>query len=221
MCLEDAERAVDGLAPWHATWWGKADALAEAGVTLSLGDPIYPAIVPMVFDEGWAKVLGAGIDMPAGIRAVHDGFNAALPGLLADLAKGPTTMIHGDYRADNLVFDPDGTVAAFDFQLIGTGSGSYDLAYFLTQSLEPDVARANERALFDRWVAGLRAAGVADADPDRLWTDYRKAALFCLVYPIVAARGMDLDDPRQRELLVCMPRRFERAVEDLRLADLL
>ena len=34
----------------------------------------------------------------------------------------------------------DVAVAAFDFQLIGTGSGSYDLAYFVTQSLEVDVA---------------------------------------------------------------------------------
>jgi hypothetical protein len=221
MCLDDAREAVDALARWHATWWGKADVLAADGITLSLADPIYPAVVPMVFDEGWAKVTGAGIDVPANIRAIEPSFNAALPGLLQDLAAAPTTMIHGDFRADNLVFAPDGSVAAFDFQLIGTGSGAYDLAYFLTQSLEVDVARAEERPLFDRWVAGLHAAGVADADPEGLWTLYRKAALFCLVYPIVAARGMDFDDPRQRELVVSMLRRFERAVDELRLADLL
>ena len=138
MGLDDARAAVDGLARWHATWWGKGEALAEAGVTLSLADPIYPAIVPMVFDEGWDKVVAAGIDVPGPIRAVREGFNAAIPGLLADLAQAPTTVIHGDYRADNLVFCDDGSVAAFDFQLIGTGSGSYDLAYFVTQSLEPE-----------------------------------------------------------------------------------
>jgi aminoglycoside phosphotransferase (APT) family kinase protein len=221
MSLEDAERAVDGLAAWHATWWGKADALAEAGVTLSLGDPIYPAVVPMVFDEGWTKVEGAGIDIPEAIRAVQPGFNAALPGLLADLAESPTTMIHGDFRADNLVFCEDGTLAAFDFQLIGTGSGAYDLAYFTTQSLEVAVADAAEQALFERYCAGLTAGGVPAGDLDGLWERYRKAALFCLVYPIVASRGMDLDDPRQRELVVCMLRRFERAVRQLDLAALL
>ena len=220
MSLEDAQQAVDGLARWHATWWGRAEALAEAGTTLSLGDPIYPAVVPMVFDEGWDKVVGAGIEVPARIRAVRDGFNAAIPGLLADLATPPTTMIHGDYRADNLVFGPDGTVAAFDFQLIGTGSGAYDLAYFVTQSLEVDVASAEEKALFERWVAGLVAGGVPESDLGRLWEDSRKAALFCLVYPIVASRGMDLDDPRQRGLVTCMLRRFDRAVDELDLAAL-
>jgi aminoglycoside phosphotransferase (APT) family kinase protein len=175
----------------------------------------------MVFDEGWAKLEEHGIAIPDSIRAVRAGFNAAIPGLLADLAQGPTTVTHGDYRADNLVFGPDGTVAAFDFQLIGTGSASYDLAYFVTQSLECDVASAEERALFDRWTEGLVAAGVPVEDLGRLWEDYRKAALFCLVYPVVASRGMDLDDPRQRGLVECMLRRFDRAVAELDLAELL
>ncbi len=221
MSIEDASAAVDGLALWHATWWGKADALAEAGTTLSLADPIYPAVVPMVFDEGWDKVTAAGIEIPPSIAAIRPRFNAAIAGLMADLAEAPNTMIHGDYRADNLVFGPDGAVAAFDFQLIGTGSGSYDLAYFVTQSLEVEVASAEERALFERWTAGLVAAGVPEGDLGRLWEDYRKAALFCLVYPIVASRGMDLDDPRQRGLVGCMLRRFGRAVDELDLAELL
>jgi hypothetical protein len=221
MALADAQAAIDGLARWHATWWGRAEALAEAGTTLSLGDPIYPAVVPMVFGEGWDKIVAAGLEIPDPIRAVRAGFDAAIPVLLADLAQAPTTVVHGDYRADNLVFCDDGSVAAFDFQLIGTGSASYDLAYFTTQSLEVDVASAHERDLFDRWRAGLVANGVPEGDLGRLWEDYRKAALFCLVYPVVASRGMDLDDARQRGLVVCMLRRFARAVEELDLAALL
>lgn len=221
MTLDDAHAAVDALARWHAAWWGKADALAEAGATLSLADPIYPAVLPMVVDEGWDKLVAAGIAIPAAIEAVRSRFNAAIPGLLADLAQGPNTMVHGDFRADNLVFDDSGTVAAFDFQLIGTGSGSYDLAYFITQSLEVDLAAQAERPLFDRWTRGLLAGGVSAGDLGLLWEDYRKAALFCLVYPVVASRGMDLDDPRQRGLVGCMLRRFDRAVDQLSLAELL
>ena len=151
---------------------------------------------------------------------MRQGFNAAIPRLLSDLATAPTTMIHGDYRADNLVFGDDGAVAAFDFQLIGTGSGAYDLAYFVTQSLEVDVASAAGAGPVRAWMAGLVAAGVPEGDLGRLWEDYRKAALFCLVYPIVASRGMDLEDPRQRGLVTCMLRRFGRAVDELDLAEL-
>ena len=220
MAIADAERAVDELAAWHATWWGKGDGLAADGLTVSLADPIYPAILPMVFGEGWEKVTSS-IDVPEPIRRVGPRWTDAHAGLLSDLAAGPNTMVHGDYRADNILFSPDGAVALLDFQLIGTGSGAYDLAYFVTQSLEPDVASANERALFDRWLDGLRAGGVPAGDLDRMWDDYRKAALFCLVYPIVASRGMDLEDPRQRGLVECMNRRFSRAVDELALDDLL
>ncbi len=220
MEVADAERAIDGLAAWHGTWWGAAGPLADQGLTVSLGDEIYKAVLPMVFGEGWEK-LGDELEVPAGIQAVGPRWTAAFPRLLDDLAEEATTMIHGDYRADNLFFDEDGSVAAVDFQLIGTGRGAYDLAYFLTQSLDPADASAHERPLFDRWIAGLEAAGVPEADLATAWEDYRKAALFCLVYPVVAWRGMDATDPRQRDLARTMLERFDRAVDELALADLL
>ncbi len=220
MDVGDAERAVDGLAAWHAAWWGQGTELAERGLTVSLGDPIYKAVLPMVFSEGWDK-LHAELTLPAAIEAVGPRWTDAMPRLLDELATEPTTMIHGDWRADNLLFEPDGSVAAIDFQLIGTGRGPYDVAYFVTQSLDPAVASQQEHALFERWSRGVQAAGVPAADVASAWDDYRTAALFCLVYPVVAWRGMDAGDPRQVDLATTMLDRFERAVAELDLADLL
>ena len=67
MAIADAERAVDGLAAWHATWWGQAAPLAEAGLTVSLGDEIYKAVLPLVFGEGWEK-LTRELDVPEAIQ---------------------------------------------------------------------------------------------------------------------------------------------------------
>ena len=130
-------------------------------------------------------------------------------------------MTHGDYRADNIFFDDDGGVVLLDFQLTGLGTGTYDLAYFVTQSLLPDVAADNERSLFDRYVDALVDAGVAESDTAGLWENYRIAALFCLVYPVVASRGMDLSDPRQYALVDNMNTRCARAIDELDLASLL
>lgn len=221
MDIADAERCVEELARWHATWWGTAEAVAERGSAVSLADPIYPAVLPLVFGEGWEKLQKEVDHIPAEIRSVAPGWSDAMPAMLQSLATAPTTLIHGDYRADNVLFDADGGVVLLDFQLTGVGSGAYDLAYFVTQSLAPEVAATNEAALFERYIAALTDAGVPEAETARLWEDYRQAALFCLVYPVVACRGMDLDEPRQRLLIDNMFTRFTRAVDELRLADLL
>jgi Ser/Thr protein kinase RdoA (MazF antagonist) len=219
MDLADAEHAVDELATWHATFWGRADAIVDRGLAMSLGDPLYPAVLPLVFQEGWEKVTAA-LDLPASIRHVGARWIEGCPQLLRDLSTGPSTLAHGDYRADNMLFDDDGAVVLLDFQLIGAGAAAYDLAYFVTQSLDADLAADHERALFDRWIEGLRAGGVHDADLEGAWDDYRKAALFCLCYPIIASRGMDFDDPRQLALVTCQNTRYARAVEQLDLAEL-
>lgn len=220
MELADAEAAVDSLACWHARWWGQADPIVDAGLALSLGDPIYPAVLPMVFGEGW-EIVTSRLDLPAPILTVGERFAAAIEPLLRDLSSGPSTLAHGDYRGDNMMFDDDGSLVLLDFQLIGSGTGAYDLAYFVTQSLDAEMAAEHERPLFERWLDGLRAGGVPESDLTGMWEDYRKAALFCLVYPIVASRGMDFDDPRQFALVNCMNTRFARAVEQLDLTDLL
>jgi hypothetical protein len=222
MSIEDARRAVDGVAGMHAKWWGKADALAADGTTISLGDPIYPAVVPMVFAEGWEKCTNE-IKMPDSIMQVGPRFGPAVAGLLASLSRGPNTLAHGDFRADNMMFDKDNSLVVLDFQLIGTGIGAYDLAYFITQSITADDASKYERELFDRWIDGVLSGGAPKdlVDKKTLWENYRSAALFCLAYPIIASRGMDLADKRSFELVDCMNTRFDRAVRELNLVALL
>ncbi len=220
MDIADARRAVDELAAWHARFWGRSQALVDSGVAVSIGDPVYPAVLPTVFAEGWEK-LTANADVPPEILEVGPRWIDAMPKLLGELASEPTTILHGDYRADNILFADDGSVVLLDFQLTGHGNASYDLAYFITQSLLVDTASEHERALFDRWVSALVDGGVPEAETAGLWEKYRTAALFCLTYPVVACRGMDLDDPRQMALINSMSGRFARAVRDLDLASLL
>ncbi len=60
----DAERCVDELAVWHANWWNRTDGMCESGAAVALADPICPAMLPMLFDEGWAKLLASNGCVP-------------------------------------------------------------------------------------------------------------------------------------------------------------
>lgn len=210
----DAERCVDSLAVWHATWWNRVDGMCESGVAVALSDPIYPALLPMLFDEGWAKLCASvGCTPPQALEVVGQQFASALTGMLQQLSEGPLTLLHGDFRTDNMMFTPDDELVLMDFQLIGVGSAPYDLAYFVGSCLDVDGAR--ERELFDRWIERLVEAGVDRAELADMWEKYRVASLFCLVYPGVACRGMDLDVPRERDLANVMLNRQARAAVDL------
>ena len=222
MSIDDAQKSIDAAAKLHAKWWGGGDALAESGATISRGDPIYPAILPFVFGEGWDK-LKSEMSLPQAILEIGPHFSDALPKLLSSMVIGPNTLCHGDFRADNLLFNENDEPVVIDFQLLGSGTGAYDIAYFVTQSLTPEIASKYEQQLFDQWVKALIAYGAPKdlVDRDALWKHYRTAALFCLAYPVIASRGMDLSDPRQHKLIEVMTDRFDRAVRELNLAELL
>lgn len=221
MELADVESAVVALADWHATWWNKVDGFTDRGLAVPLGSPIYPAVLPTLFAEGWEKLSAEAPHVLEKFAEIGAKFGDALGGLLQQLDAAPNTLLHGDYRADNMMFDANGSLLLLDFQILGTGSAAYDLAYLVTQSPDASVAAANERRLFELWKARLIESGVLATDLERAWDDYRAAALFCLVYPVVASRGMDLTDPRQLQLIETMTSRIGRAVIELDLADLI
>ena len=214
MADADAERCIDTLAKWHANWWNSVDGMCDSGVAVALDDPIYPAMLPGLFDEGWAKLCSSAHCLPPdALQPVGPKYAAAIEGLLQTLSSGAVTLLHGDFRTDNMMFDADDNLILMDFQLTGVGSAAYDIAYFIGSCL--DVDAAGERALYDRWIAGLIAAGVPEADLDDMWDKYRAAALFCLVYPVVASRGMDLEVPREQALVNVMMSRQARGAVDL------
>jgi hypothetical protein len=160
------------------------------------------------------------MELPKSIMEIGPLFSERLPSLLQSLVTGPNTLCNGDYRADNILFNDEGEPVLIDFQLLGSGTGAYDVAYFVTQSLSMQDASLYERELFGRWVAGLTDAGLV-VDVDDLWLQYRRCALFCLAYPVIASRGMDLNNSRERKLLEMMNERFDRAVRELNLAELM
>ena len=135
----DAEQAVDELAAWHAHWWGAAGPIVERGTAVTIGDPIYPMLLPPVFSDGWGKVRSA-MNVPRSVEMVADGWVEALPHMLQSMASTPRTLVHGDYRADNMFFDDDGRVVLFDFQVIGESTPAGDLAYFNSENTSPSTA---------------------------------------------------------------------------------
>ncbi len=69
------------------------------------------------------------------------------------------TLIHGDAKLANFCFSTDGqSVAAVDFQYIGSGCGMKDVAYFLSSCLSDREHEQLEEALLNHYFDALNKA---------------------------------------------------------------
>ena len=103
--------------------------------------------------------------------------------LLNDFEPAPRTIIHGDFRLDNMFFDhPDGSpLAVIDWQISNRGRGIFDVAYFLCSSLEGDVRKEHEMRLLHLWHDIVIDGGAQAYSFDQALYDYRAGILLCNV----------------------------------------
>ena len=207
----DAVIAARGAAGFQAPFWGRD--LSDLEQTfLPLDNPIHQAVLPQVFAGGWerCKAEAAAVMTPE-VMAFGDRYTEALPEMLSRLSTG-TTLLHGDWRADNLLLDGD-DLAVIDFQIMGTGAGPYDLAYFMSQSLEPEVRKPNSDQIIAAYYGGLDDAGIT-YDRQQADIDFRLAVAFCLIYPVSIFGGWDEVPANGQALMLAGLRRSVTTIVD-------
>ncbi|MDA3039367.1 MAG: phosphotransferase [Actinomycetota bacterium] len=180
--VADAELSIDGLAAFHATFHGR-DLSTLVDTFLPFDNPIYRHALPGIFDAGWpvCKKIAADLLTPE-IIEFGERFSSLVPFFMESLT-GNESIVHGDWRADNLMVGLDGSLAVIDFQIVGTGRMTYDLGYFMSQSMDPEVRQPVNQQLIDRYFAALDANGVA-YNRGELENVFRIATAWCLIYPV-------------------------------------
>jgi hypothetical protein len=133
------------------------------------------------------------------------------------LASPPCTLLHGDYRFDNLLYD-DEAMFVTDFQTVLRGRPAIDLAYFVTGSVVEDV---DEDVLIDAYCDELVTRGITGYDGDTCRRDYVLSKMLFLYGHVAAEDLIDLGDERGAELLAVMRKRLFARVPDPPYDDLL
>ena len=139
---------------------------------------------------------------------------------LADLLMAdsqPWTIVHGDYRLDNLLFDPTpggDPIAVVDWQTCTHGPALNDVAYFIGAGLKQDDRLAVEDELVRGYHAGLIDAGVGGYDWDTCWHDYRRGTYGGLIMAVAASMLVERTD-RGDQMFLTMASRHSRHALDL------
>ena len=202
--VAQAAAAVDAVARLHARWWddgGLADlawlpgldgpAASMLGPVVEAALPAFRASYAHLVDPtaiGWLEQLAAGFGDWLGRRSTR-----------------AMTLVHADYRLDNLLYDGDRLTGVVDWQTALRGPGTLDVASLLCTSLTLEDRRRHEDELLDRYVGALDALGVhLDVDLGRA---YREGMLWWMA---LYANNLSTIAPEGRGRVM-----FDRSIERL------
>jgi aminoglycoside/choline kinase family phosphotransferase len=195
-----ASAAADLLGDLHAAFWNHP-VLATCSWLPGPTDAVvtmYDQLFAMTWEPFCAQVEGLVPD--AHLRAA-EAVIVHFAGICAEFAHAPRTLVHGDFRLDNLLFAADGTAAAIDWQLAAWGRGAYDLAFFASGSVD-DVALAEiEESLLVRYHERLVTKGVTGYDLETCRHDYRLGLVMNLPNPVTALVAVPPGNERGARLL--------------------
>ena len=218
---EEAAVAVAELVNLHAPRWGD-ESLASLDWLhndTAEGREMMAVMLPSLWD-GFQHRYAA--DLLPHVEQAGDTLFAGMRSWLAP-SDSPRTVVHGDYRLDNLLFAPGPAArlaGVVDWQTCAFGPGVRDVAYFIGAGLVPEERARVEEELVRRYHADLEAAGVSGYGWDRCWEEYRRGTWAGLLMAVGAAMMVERT-PRGDEMFLTMADRHARHALDLEAPDLL
>ena len=220
-CTEhEAELAVREIAVFHAFWWEHP----QLNLMDWLGGRISSRPSNGSLRRNWGPFLiKMGDTLPVEIKSIGNQLIEYRNNIIQYLEAPPVTLIHGDYKLDNIFFaslNGGVTFAVIDWQRIRRWRGVYDVACFLCKNVTPELRRAKETAFMQMYHKLLIEHGVQNYSYDQLWYDYRVSILEYLARfaNIIGAGVFDNQLAQVRETTLY---RTCQAVLDLKLWDLL
>ena len=175
-----------------------------------LGDGIDLFLSKRTFDPARADVL----------RLFADGFTS-----WATARPDTWSLVHNDYRLDNLLFAPEDAdlppVTTVDWQSVSTGLPLRDVAFLVGTGLRAGrAAGARARASSAPTTMRCVARGVEDYGAEQCWDDYR-LGLFQAPFICIVAEAMAAPTERGLQMFSLMAERSTTAILELDALDLL
>ncbi|HXW82132.1 MAG TPA: phosphotransferase, partial [Acidimicrobiales bacterium] len=212
--------AIAGLADMHAHWWTSPNLDAYRWLCRPLD--MYSGVVELY--RGWWPVFYErfGPILPRGAGRFGDAAADAMHAVLEGQEGRPETLVHGDFKVDNLFFGgvPERMVAV-DWALAARGPGAMDVALFLTQSSSVEVRRARQWDVLRSWHDRICQQGATTYSYEDAVDDYRRSALLYLVHPVAGGAHFEPGHERTDRLLATLSQRAFSAAVDLGLDELL
>ncbi len=219
--LDDALAALKVLASFHAHNWMRSEIVENHKRVWAFdrGCRVYQASYVRnldAFRAHYRERLGADV------LARLDEIQERATQLNRDLAAAPWTLLHGDYRLDNILFGtgPEAPpITTVDWQTVSWGRPLTDVAYFISGALSRPEQAEHHTALLDRYNTQLATYGI-ELDSDQLRRGYALGSGSGYVMAVIASQIVERTE-RGDAMFVAMARGSAALADDVGLPDLL
>jgi hypothetical protein len=211
---QEAASVIPELAALHAPRWGDSTLLELEWLGRPAAESVGPTaeFIPTVY-PGFVDRYRHRLD--AATLELGERLMASLGPFLLDRPP-PWTVVHGDFRLDNILFGGP-RVTVLDWQTVRIGPALSDVAYFIGSALSPEARRRHERDLLVSYQQHLAAGGI-ELGWDECWEGYRRYSFDGLLMGIVASM-LVAQTPRSDDMFMAMVSRHARQVLDLGATD--
>jgi hypothetical protein len=212
--VDQAALALEQLARLHGPRWGdpqlaKYSLLDNSGTSTEL-PTIFKTVHPAFLERYGERLTAADRQIVARFGEVQPAYHAIEP---------DPTLIHIDYRVDNMIFGGPHPLSVIDWQSISLGCALNDASYFMGTSLSPERRATAEQDLLKHYLAVLNSYGV-DLTWDECWRLYRRYAPAGLAMAVMASMLVG-ETERGNDMFMTMAVRSMAMCDDLESLKLL
>ena len=214
-CAPDVAAAVlDGMAGLHAPCWESPGLAGLEWLNRNTSDS-GEFLAAMV-----SSLLPGFLDRYAGqLTPEHQNvcriYAENVPAYVRLRNDGPRTATHGDFRLDNLLFEPDDPEPiVVDWQTAVWSGAALDVAYFIGGCLTTEDRRTHQGDLLARYHDALCRLGVRDYSLDQLRADVRVESFAGILMAIVASMVVERTDRGDLMFLTSTMRHAQHAIDE-------
>lgn len=214
--LAEAKQVIDAVTPLHAAYWGNTghEFLQDAMRVDSTWTEPYMRIV----EGSWRNCIAQfGYCIPAEVKESLAGYVGGLRRLHGLMGERAQTLVHGDPRMDNLMFnngDDGPPVVLLDWQTLMITNPLHDLVLMLSMSATTEARRSMEDELVRYYHSKVVKLGVTGYSLEQCYDDYDLAVLYMMSVALIMGGAFDPANERGRRLAEEVLRRSCASVLD-------
>jgi hypothetical protein len=216
--VEQAALAVEQAAHLHGPRWADPDLAQQAWLARPTSLYAFEGLRAI-----WEAFVARYETMLEAVT-IEQGERMLLAGAgLARIAPKALTVVHNDFRLDNMLFADAAEgppITVVDWQTVGVGRGPADIAYFLGSSFpDPTTRRECEQRLVAAYHEALLAYDVPNYSVEECWDEYRLSSFGSLAMAVFASMHVGRTERGDR-MFMAMANRSAQLAADTEAASL-